>query len=618
MKPDVSIIIPTYQRSEFVLEAVLSAVKQSYSAIEVIIVDDGSDQKTLTEIEAIINHPDVQGRARLIKQDHAGVCIARNRGVQEALGKYIQFLDSDDLLHPKKVEVCKEVLDSDPELDMCYSLDEYFKNIPGDFGILWNSPLPEFHLDRFLWDDPVWHTGSAFWRRSTLEALGGWKADLGIGYDDWEFHIRAICKEINYVFVPLILQFMRDHDLPRSFNLGATPRLEESKRYAAELVWNHLNENSLNSVNRSDALAGLMLFSADTLMERGFKKEAHRAFDQASKYSRSVEMRFLASFMSAISFSGLVYRFLIYPFRRLLRKRLFHHRGNWKVTKVNEVDQPADSNVQEFLKKRQKFYSTHPLISVIISTHNGEPRLKTTLPSHFKQTAPPNSYEIILVDNASTDRTHEYISSLSANNPQLRYVYEKNLGLHNARHAGARAAKGEIVLFTDDDASVDPNWIQSYLHAFQSHPLMNAAGGPVEPLWEETPEEWLSNLISDGKFFPALGLMKPFNTFRLTPDCFFFGVNLAIEKKLLFELGGFNPESFGDTWLGDGESGLLRKLWQNGKHVGFIHDARVHHNIPKHRMSIAYLKHWSRNWGASDSYTKYSQHMPGKISCSLI
>ena len=130
MKPDVSIIIPTYQRSEFVLEAVLAAVKQSYSAIEVIIVDDGSDQKTLSEIEAILNHPDVQGRARLIKQDHAGVCIARNRGVQEALGKYIQFLDSDDLLHPKKVEVCKDVLDSDPELDMCYSLDEYFKNIP--------------------------------------------------------------------------------------------------------------------------------------------------------------------------------------------------------------------------------------------------------------------------------------------------------------------------------------------------------------------------------------------------------------------------------------------------------------------------------------------------------
>ena len=389
MKPDVSIVIPTYQRSEFVLEAVLSAVKQSYSATEVIIVDDGSDQKTLAEIEAIVNRPDVQGHARLIKQDHAGVCVARNRGVQEASCKYIQFLDSDDLLHPKKVEVCKEVLDSDPALDMCYSLDEYFKKIPGDFGVLWNSPLPEFHLDRFLWDDPVWHTGSAFWRRSTLEALGGWKADLGIGYDDWEFHIRAICKEINYVFVPLILQFMRDHDLPRSFNLGATVRLEESKRYAAELVWDYLKQNNLNSVSRGDALAGLMLFSADTLMERGFKKESRQAFDQASKYTRSLEMRFLSASLSTISFSKLIYRLLVYPFRRFLRKRLFQHRGNWKITKVNETNQPTESNIQKFLSKRKKkSYSTNPVISVIISTHNGEPRLKSTLPSHLKQTAP--------------------------------------------------------------------------------------------------------------------------------------------------------------------------------------------------------------------------------------
>jgi glycosyltransferase involved in cell wall biosynthesis len=343
-------------------------------------------------------------------------------------------------------------------------------------------------------------------------------------------------------------------------------------------------------------------------MQQGLVSDAQKAFDQASGYARSFQMRFLASVMKGISFSRAVYQLLSYLFRRLLRKRLYQRRGNWKIVKVSDSMQPTDSNIKKFF--HQKSDSSNPIISVIISTHNGEARLKSTLPSHLKQTAPSGSYEILLVDNASTDNTRDFVMSLAQTNSQLKYVFEKSLGLHNARHAGARAAKGDILLFTDDDATADANWIDSYLQAFRNHPLINAAGGPVEPEWEQKPEPWLTNVVSDGKFFPALGLMKPFGHFRLTPDCFFFGVNLAIEKKLLFELGGFNPESFGDRWLGDGESGLLRKLWQNGKHVAFVPNAKVHHHIPKHRMTLAYLKHWSRNWGASDAYTKYSPGVP--------
>jgi glycosyltransferase involved in cell wall biosynthesis len=343
-------------------------------------------------------------------------------------------------------------------------------------------------------------------------------------------------------------------------------------------------------------------------MQQGSVHDAQNAFDQALQCARSFQMRFLSSVMKSLSFSKVTYQTFSYPFRRLLRKKLYQRRGNWKIVKASDPIQPTDSNIENFL--RQNSSSNRPLVSVIISTHNGESRLKTTLPSHFKQTAPSNSYEIILVDNASSDKTREFVMSLTQANSQLKYIFEKNLGLHNARHAGARAAKGEILVFTDDDATVDPNWVHSYLEAFRNHPLMNAAGGPVEPEWEQTPEPWLTNIVSDGKFFPALGLMKPFSHFRLTPDCFFFGVNMAIKKHLLFELSGFNPESFGDKWLGDGESGLLRKLWQNGKHIGFVPEAKVHHHIPKRRMTLAYLKHWSRNWGASDAYTKYSQSMP--------
>src|SRR5207342_1548490 len=117
---------------------------------EILVVDDGSDPEPLAKIEELLKHPEMKTKARLIKQNHSGVCKARNRGIQEAAGEYIQFLDSDDLLHPKKIEVQKAVLESDPALDMCYSLNEFFEEKIGDVNLLWNIHSADFHLDRFL------------------------------------------------------------------------------------------------------------------------------------------------------------------------------------------------------------------------------------------------------------------------------------------------------------------------------------------------------------------------------------------------------------------------------------------------------------------------------------
>ena len=149
---------------------------------------------------------------------------------------------------------------------------------------------------------------------------------------------------------------------------------------------------------------------------------------------------------------------------------------------------------------------------------------------------------------------------------------------------------------------------------------MSAAGGIAKPMWEKQPEPWITELVQNGAFFPALALIDPYQNFQLSPDGYFFGVNMAIKREVLFRLGGFNPHSFGDRLLGDGDSGLLRKLWLNGSHIGFIPSAKVHHHIPATRMTIDYLKHWSHNWGAADAYTKYSQGMPstGRLLLDLL
>jgi hypothetical protein len=190
--------------------------------------------------------------------------------------------------------------------------------------------------------------------------------------------------------------------------------------------------------------------------------------------------------------------------------------------------------------------------------------------------------------------------------------------LHEARHAGAQVAEGGILVFTDDDATFDPGWLEGYYQAFAEHPEMAAAGGPVRPVWEVPPPLWLVDLMSDtetwgAKMFGPLSLiMDCRDAFCLGPDAFFWGVNMAIRRDVLFEVGGFNPEAFGETWLGDGESGLRRKLDARAMLVGYVPEAVVFHHIPAQRMTTEYICRRMANEGGCRMYERYRTGIPGK------
>jgi len=99
MKPLVSVIIPTYQRKSFVCDAIRSVVSQSFAEIEIVVVDDGSDDGTRWAVSAIEDD-----RIVYLWQKHAGVSSARNEGVLNSRGKFVAFLDSDDVWLPEKIE----------------------------------------------------------------------------------------------------------------------------------------------------------------------------------------------------------------------------------------------------------------------------------------------------------------------------------------------------------------------------------------------------------------------------------------------------------------------------------------------------------------------------------
>ena len=113
--PLVSVVIPTHNRRDLLAEAVASVREQTYDPIEIIVIDDGSGDGTAEMIRE--RFP----RVRLVRQPHRGVSAARNRGIAEAQGEYIAFLDSDDLWLPKKLAAEMDALLKNPELKICHT-----------------------------------------------------------------------------------------------------------------------------------------------------------------------------------------------------------------------------------------------------------------------------------------------------------------------------------------------------------------------------------------------------------------------------------------------------------------------------------------------------------------
>jgi glycosyltransferase involved in cell wall biosynthesis len=243
-------------------------------------------------------------------------------------------------------------------------------------------------------------------------------------------------------------------------------------------------------------------------------------------------------------------------------------------------------------------------VSVVIPTYRRSQTLGQALASLQEQTLP--DFEIFVVDNAADKDVERQVADFNrtARRP-VRYVPEPRLGLHHARHAGLRAASGEFLVFTDDDATFAPGWLAAYADAFAQHPTMMAAGGPSRPVWMQPPPQWLADYMGNATQFPILSLAEPHTEFRLDDHGSFYGVNMAFRRKALEDAGGFHPELIGWRTVGDGESGLNREFWKRGWLVGFVPGAVVHHHIPPSRMTVAYIRRWAWHLGGAEMFERW-------------
>lgn len=118
----VSVIIPAYNKAEYTRRTVASVLAQSYPCIEVIVVDDGSTDNT-AQVMALYSD-----KIRYIRKSNGGACSARNAGIRESVGEYVAFIDCDDLYEPRKIEVCAEYLDKNPQYGFVHTAAHFINN----------------------------------------------------------------------------------------------------------------------------------------------------------------------------------------------------------------------------------------------------------------------------------------------------------------------------------------------------------------------------------------------------------------------------------------------------------------------------------------------------------
>lgn len=261
------------------------------------------------------------------------------------------------------------------------------------------------------------------------------------------------------------------------------------------------------------------------------------------------------------------------------------------------------------------------MLSIIICTYNREKYIGPLLESIAKNDYPKNDYEILLVDNNCTDNTRSVCENFVKSHPDIifRYVIETEQGLSAARNKGIKEAKGEIIIYVDDDALVDTNYIRSFAEHFIAHPETMAAGGPIEPLYETEEPLWMS------PYTKALltGWMNYGDYVREYPQGRYpGGGNAAYRKKVFDKIGLFNTElgRKGSALLASEEKDIFDKMHSLGMKIEYLPTPILHHIIPQVKLEKPYFERLTRQIGESErmrtlaiSRSKYLKRLASEV-----
>jgi GT2 family glycosyltransferase len=239
-------------------------------------------------------------------------------------------------------------------------------------------------------------------------------------------------------------------------------------------------------------------------------------------------------------------------------------------------------------------------LSVIICTYNRSDCILDALHSLVRQTLSPGLFEILLINNNSTDSTETLCKNFATQAPGLhyRYLVETQQGLSHARNRGIAEAAGSIIVFMDDDATAAPDYLETLLAFFERTPAAAACGGRIYPRFESRRPRWMSHFLLSLTSSLDLGDKVKIFSRRQFP----VGANMAVKQEMFEKYGLFNPDlgRKGNSMDGAEEKDFFYRLMSAGEKIYYTPNAVVHHYVPDRRLTFDFFRRQALGIGKSE------------------
>jgi glycosyltransferase involved in cell wall biosynthesis len=240
-------------------------------------------------------------------------------------------------------------------------------------------------------------------------------------------------------------------------------------------------------------------------------------------------------------------------------------------------------------------------VSVILCTYNRCVSLRRTLNTFCELRNPQNiSWELLIIDNNSTDQTPEVCGEFSKRLP-IHHIFEPTPGQSAARNRGIMESKGNLLIFTDDDVDIDPDWIAAYGEAAARNVAAQFFGGRILTRWDCPPPKWMVENYCD----ILRGVVVTFDhgdkereiVDRHAPAV---GANFALRRAVLDEFGFKFREDLGlkpQQEVRFEEFAFLQQLLDKGRQGRYLPQALVYHRQPPERMTERYVRRFYEGFG---------------------
>ena len=249
------------------------------------------------------------------------------------------------------------------------------------------------------------------------------------------------------------------------------------------------------------------------------------------------------------------------------------------------------------------------ILSIIVCTYNRDFLLEKCLKSIANQDYDKSKFEVIVVDNNSTDNTKNVILPF-LNNPRFKYTLERNQGLSLARNKGLELAMGEYIAYLDDDTIIPEDWVSNCFELIKNIPSLDGFGGPLYPFYTTEKPKWFED-----KFVIQMGTQS--TPYLLKYGHSFIGANMVWKTDLLKSIDGFNIKLgyIGNNELLGEETDAYYRAWKLKPDAKFLlsPNLKIFHWVHPKSMKLLYRVNRYYKAGLTDYHINHFYMKKKKI-----